>query len=99
MKSRVMALSGLIALLGVGATFGVMAQNPPVTTPPVRVGKMGKMGKEHHPELNRALRALNNAKMDLQKANRDFDGHRTKAAELTEQAISEVKAAIASDKH
>lgn len=95
MKTRVMALSGLVALLGVGATLGVIAQSPTPTPP----GRGGKMGKEHHPELNRALRALNNAKMDLQKANRDFDGHRTKAAELTEQAISEVKAAIASDKH
>jgi hypothetical protein len=53
--------------------------------------------KERHPELIRALKSLEKAKADLQKANRDFGGHRAKAEELTEQAIQEVQAAIKFD--
>lgn len=44
-----------------------------------------------HPEMHRALRALENTKHDLEKAAHDYDGHRAKALELTNQAISEVK--------
>ena len=47
----------------------------------------------------RALRTLQRAKTDLMRANRDFGGHRAKAAELTEQAIQEVQAAIQFDKN
>ena len=53
---------------------------------------------ERHPEMMRALHALEHAKGDLEKAAHDFGGHRAKALELTEQAIQEVKAGLAYDK-
>ncbi len=92
MKSRILAVVGLVAIIGTGATFHVFAQTP---TPAPGHGK-GKM--EKHPELIKALRQLNGAKMSLQMAARDFDGHREKAVDLTNQAIKEVEAALASDK-
>lgn len=64
-----------------------------------KVSVVQKPGKEHHPELRRALGALQRAVGFLQHADRDFGGHRTKAVELANQAISEVQAAIAFDKH
>ena len=57
----------------------------------------GRRGQERHPELRRALRALENAKSALQQGAHDFQGHRVKALELTEQAIKEVQAGLASD--
>jgi hypothetical protein len=44
-----------------------------------------------HLEMYRALHALENAKRDLEKAAHDYGGHRAKALELTDQAISEIK--------
>ena len=97
MNPRVLALCGLATVLGLGATFGVSAQ-PPASPSAPPAGRMGRMGREKHPELRAALRALQNAKSRLQKSDRDFDGHRAKAAEHTEEAIREVELAIASDK-
>ncbi len=96
MKSRLLALGGIVVVLGSGTAFGVLAQN---SAPPSGGHGAGQHGKrERHPELIRALRALQNAKTDLSKASRDYAGHREKAADLTQKAIDEVKAAIASDK-
>ena len=95
MKTKIIALTSLAALLGTGAYFGVQAQTAPTTAVPVR---MRAAKREKHPELVRALKALQHAKADLNKAARDYDGHRAKAAEATENAIREVQAAIASDR-
>ena len=43
------------------------------------------------------MRALQRAKTALQKANRDFGGHRAKAIDLANQAIEEVQAAMQAD--
>ena len=98
MRNRIVALCGLIAVIGTGTAYGVMAQNgtgaPP--TPPA-AGKGRRT--ERHPELRRALRALNNAETALKAGSHDFSGHREKALDLTQQAIKEVQAAIASDKN
>ncbi|MEP6754756.1 MAG: hypothetical protein ABJA67_04575 [Chthonomonadales bacterium] len=98
MNKRIFALGGLVTLLATTSAFGVYAQQgtptPPTPTPGVRV----KGKHEKHPELMKALKALERAKMDLQKADRDFGGHRAKAEQLTEQAISEVKEAFKADK-
>jgi len=45
-----------------------------------------------------AMRALENAQHALQQGATDFQGHRVKALELTNQAIQEVQAALASDR-
>jgi hypothetical protein len=97
MNTKTLALCGLAAVLGLGVTFGVSAQTG--TTPdPTAAVQAGKMGREKHPELKAALKALRNAKTRLQQAARDFGGHRTKAVEHTDEAIAEVEAAIAFDK-
>jgi hypothetical protein len=96
MKAKLLALSGLIAILGIGMTFGVSAQTGIPQPQPPAAARMQK--HEHHPELQAALKALRKAKSDLQKAARDFDGHRAKAVDHTDEAIKEVEAAIASDK-
>jgi hypothetical protein len=57
------------------------------------------LGRERHPELRRAMRALQNAKSALQQAAHDFNGHRERALDLTQKAIDEVQQAMRSDRH
>ena len=96
MNRRILALSGLIAIIA-GTTYGVQAQTPP-PAPPVGSSPIKRL-KEPHPEIRMALRALNKAMNDLKKADHDFSGHREKALDLTQQAIAECKAALQADKH
>jgi len=87
-KNRLLALGALVAVVGSGTAYGVLAQGTKPT---------GE--KEPHPEMTRAKTQLQAAKVSLQKAARDYSGHRTKAVELIDKAIKEIDAGIASDKH
>lgn len=53
---------------------------------------------ERHPEVRGALRALAQAEGFLQRADRDFSGHRTKAVGLIHDAQKELNEALASDR-
>ncbi len=93
-----MIKSFLIALsLAVPVAAAPLAQAQDQSSPPSHVGQPVKK-HEQHPEMRRALHALESAKRDLEKAAHDFQGHRAKALELTNQAIGEVKAGLAADK-
>jgi hypothetical protein len=46
------------------------------------------------PHMDNALRALRNAKVQLEMAEPDKEGHRVKAIELVNQAIAQVEAGI-----
>jgi len=52
---------------------------------------------ENQPHMQAALKSLQQAKIELEKAAHDKGGHRVKAIELIDQAISEVKQGIAYD--
>lgn len=93
-----MIKSFLIALsLAVPVAAAPLAQAQDQSSPPSHAGQPVKK-HERHAEMRRALHALENAKRDLDKAAHDFQGHRAKALELTDQAIGEVKAGLAADK-
>ncbi len=71
--------------------------NPGAGTPVVGSAPGQTGGREKHPELIMAGRALMRAQQALQRGAKDYGGHREKALDLTNQAIAEVKAAIAYD--
>ena len=52
---------------------------------------------EPQPHMKAALKDLEQAKAQLEKATPDKGGHRVKALELTNQAIEEVKKGLAFD--
>ena len=52
---------------------------------------------ERHPEIRAAQKALNQAQLHLEKASRDYNGHRLKAVEHIRAAQAELQAALASD--
>ncbi len=88
-------LAGLVALVGF-APLAVPAAAQQSAPQPVVFAR--RMRAEKHPELRKALRRLEAAQDALQHAAHDFDGHREKALDLTQQAIAQVKMALASDK-
>lgn len=53
---------------------------------------------ERHPEIRNAIRALERAKDDLQKANHDFGGHRADALKACDEAIRQLQLALQYDK-
>jgi len=82
-----------LSLLLLPAAFAVDQVAQTTATTPAKPEK-----GERHPEMKRALHALERAKEDLEHAAHDFGGHRAKALQLTQQAIEEVKAGLAFDK-
>ena len=97
MKSRWFVTGSLIALLVSTPSLGVRAQVGPGAAVGAPRVPGRPMRREPHPELRQAMRALVRARAALQHAARDFGGHRTRAVGLTNQAISEVQAAIRFD--
>lgn len=81
-------------LLGGGAFVSQVVAAP--NHPPI-VAVQRK--RERHPEIRKAMKNLEQAKTNLQNADRDFGGHRTKAVEAINVALDECKAALAFDKH
>ena len=80
--------------MSVGTVFGIQAQTPIPAPTPIPAGKK----VEKHPEIRKAMRALNNAIKDLQAADHDFAGHREKALDLSNQALKECQMALKADK-
>lgn len=91
MKIRVLAVAGLVALLGCSVNFGA----------PAFGGTLGAKKHQHdHPRHNRpaemvkALAALRDAKRMLDHAGERYDGHRAKAVDRINDAIREVQAGL-----
>lgn len=53
---------------------------------------------ERHPEIRRAIAALERAKTDLRRANHDFGGHRAAALDACDKAIEQLRLALQYDK-
>ena len=92
---RSLALGCLVAVVALGSNVSASAQ-PPVGGV-VRPGKRMERN-EKHPEIRKALRNLEQAKHNMEHADNDFGGHKAKALELTEQAIAQLKLALAADR-
>jgi hypothetical protein len=54
---------------------------------------------ERHPAIRSAIRSLERAKADMQRADHDFGGHRVEALEACDRAIAQLKMALQFDKH
>ena len=84
-------------LMATALTLPAMAQNYP-PEPPIRPGQGEGRRGEQHPEIQGAIRSLEQAKHQLQHAAHDFDGHRSKALEHIDQALQECHAALRADR-
>ena len=80
---------------GLGAAGFALPQSASAQVPPP---PFGRPHQERHPELRRALASLARTESDLRHADRDFGGHRLKAADLCHQAQMEIRKAIQFDR-
>jgi len=76
--------------LPLAVTSTVRAESPGIS---IELG-----GRERHPELHEALRALEKAKRHLKEAKHDFGGHREAALRACEDAIIQLQLALDSDR-
>ena len=67
--------------------LGVVATPRPANTTPVP--------QERHPHIRAAVAELQSAKEELRTAAHDFCGHRAEALEKTDQALNQLRAALA----
>ena len=99
MKLRNFTTLGICTTLLIGGTIAgtsmANAQGAGTIPPPAAGGQK----KEKHPEIKMALKRLEGAKDAMQKAATDFGGHKAKASDATNIAISELKEALKFDNH
>jgi hypothetical protein len=55
--------------------------------------------REHHPEIRKAIQALQMARKHLKEAAHDFGGHRAQALEDTNRALKQLKLCLEFDKN
>ncbi len=79
---------GAAALAAVVVTTSVTAQQP-APSPPPQGEQRARPGR--HPHMVAAMRDLERAEKQLEKAAHHFDGHRAKALELVKQAEKELQ--------
>jgi hypothetical protein len=70
------------------------AQESPATPPPTQPVP----GSERHPEIRRALVALEKARFRMKHAAHDFGGHRVEALVACDKAIEQLRLALQYDK-
>lgn len=61
-------------------------------------GASGASAAERHPEIRKAINALERAKTDLQNAAHDYCGHRAEALAATDNALHQLRLALESDR-
>jgi len=86
------------AFILTGTCYAQAPAAAPADAPAVAAPEKEKPAKhherEHAPELHKALHKLKAAKQDLEKAAHDYDGHKAKAIEAVDHAISEIQEAL-----
>ena len=97
-KTLIVAASAVILSIAVIAPIRMQSKASPSPAQLQQFPGARPGGRERHPEIRRALRALQNAKNSLQSGAHDFGGHRVKAVQLVDQAIQECHAALQSDR-
>ena len=66
---------------------------------PARVQGAARKGRvENHPRIHAAIRELQAAKEELQKAPHDFGGHRADAVQAVDKALEQLRIALQYDK-
>jgi hypothetical protein len=88
-----------VAATGLLLVIGGISANKLVSASTIAPQYTLAQAPERHPELRAALRALKQARTHLQKADHDFEGRRQAALNHTNEAIKELEAALAADKH
>jgi hypothetical protein len=87
----------LVGALSAGLIPALAQPNSP-SVPPAGTEAPQHKAPERHPAIHRAIRALEEAKLALQRADHDFGGHRKAALEECDKAVAQLKLALQFDK-
>jgi hypothetical protein len=101
--SLVTAASISIPALAMSSAFArpvPSVQGVPATARPVpsQTTSAARERREPHPEIRKAITALERAKSDMQHASHDFGGHRVNAIAACDRAIEQLRLALQYDK-
>lgn len=101
--SLVTAASISIPALAMSSAFASttsVSQGPVVPGQPLpsQTTAAGRERREPHPEIRKAITALQRAKSDMQHADHDFGGHRVNAIAACDRAIEQLRLALQYDK-
>jgi hypothetical protein len=92
MKQRLQHFTIMAALAMLMAPAAGLAANPNPAGAPPQNPPTQAAGQEKHPVMRKAIRQLENVKLELQNdAARDFDGHRANAVKQIDEAIEQLK--------
>ncbi len=96
MKTKTkLIVAGTALLIGLSAlTYSGRAQADGVPASPSSPGTQQQPIRNRHPAIHAAIRALINAKQDLQNAAHDFGGHRADAIAACDTAIAQLNLAL-----
>jgi hypothetical protein len=78
-------------------TAGVQGVSVPARPVPSQ-STAARQRREPHPEIRKAITALERAKSDMQHASHDFGGHRVNAIAACDRAIEQLRLALQYDK-
>lgn len=92
-----LAAVGVALAIGT-ATIASPSFQPQVVAPERQAATARKEPREKHPEIRKAIAALERAKYDMQHASHDFGGHRVAAIAACDNAIAQLKLALQYDK-
>ena len=99
-----LAAAAAMTIPALAAPSGPVSPVPAAQAAPARQQAANPMKKgtasrrERHPEIRKAIAALERAKYDLQHASHDFGGHRADALAATDKAIEQLRLALQFDK-
>ncbi len=98
MKKSSAYLVATVLAVSIASSAYAQTSVPSTSAAPEPAPQTAPHVKERHPQMHHARKALENAKKHLQDAKHDYNGHRTKALELVDQAIQEIDAGVDSVK-
>lgn len=100
--SLVTAASISIPALAMSSAFAAPAVQgvtvPARPVPSQQTTSAARERREPHPEIRKAITALERAKSDMQHASHDFGGHRVNAIAACDRAIEQLRLALQYDK-
>ena len=97
-RTVVLASSFLLAASGLGLYHGGTMGGAPVKAEEAEEAKEEAAPRERHPHIRAAIKELREAKRELERADHDFDGHRTATVKAVEKAIEQLEKAVKHDR-
>lgn len=92
------AASITIPALATSSAFASPAPSPAAVIQQATPAQTAARRREPHPEIRKAIDALERAKTDMKNASHDFGGHRVNAIAACDRAIEQLKLALQYDR-